>query len=253
MPVFISFFPVPGGITTVQQTDVRPVSERFSSFANVHGLIVAVNADQTSQVQPSGLVILTTAQWDVATGGTGGLKLGHTYYPAIFPALGLTDIAPTMPGAWKVPVGVALDATRLRLVLGEPSQILGDSIYFPQNTGLGPPVGTPVFAADTNLRVTPAISSSLSSATSVGLIAAYNNGDPIVQTTGIVTLTAAEWDIVTDTGGLIAGRQYYVSKTAGLLTATRPTAPPAILSLVGTAISTTQLLLGTPSVPVLIS
>jgi hypothetical protein len=250
MPIFIAESSIPGGITTVQQTDIRPGPPQFSSFARAHGMIVAVNADKTVQVQSSGLVTLPVAEWDVATGASGGLTQGHLYYPAIFPALGLTAITPTTPGTWKVPVGVALDATTMLLVLGTIEQVLGNAIYFAQNTGAASPVGTPVFAADTNLKVSPAVNSNIPSATVVGLIAALNDGAPIVQTSSPVTLTPAEWAVVTDTGGLIAGNRYYVSDRAGILTATRPTKPGAIIALVGTAISTTQLLLSTPSVPI---
>lgn len=248
MPVFIAFSLETGGITTVQQTDVRATEPRFSSFANVHGLIVAVNGDGTVQVQSSGLVTLSMAQWNAATGSSVGLVLGHTYYPAIFPALGLTDVVPTSPGAFRVPVGVALNATTMRLAPETPVQILGDSIYFAVNTGSPPPVGTPVYADDTSLRVTPAINNgTVPHATPVGVIAAYEGTTPIIQTAGIVTLTVAEWAVVT--GGLVIGDQYYVSGSAGRMMATRP-APPRVISLVGEALSATQLLLSTPSVPV---
>src|SRR4029077_16507859 len=54
MPIFIAESSIPGGITTVQQTDIRPGPPQFSSFARAHGMIIAVNADKTVQVQSSG-------------------------------------------------------------------------------------------------------------------------------------------------------------------------------------------------------
>jgi hypothetical protein len=256
MPVFIAFVPEAGGSSTVQQTDVRPVEPKFSAFAHAHGLIVAVNGDGTGQVQSSGRVTLTTAQWDAATGGAGGLVLGHTYYPAIFPVLGLTDVEPTAPGTFRALVGVALSATTMLLKLAPPVQILGDAIYFAVNTGTAPPVGTPVFADSADRHIAPASNSgTVPHATAVGIIAAYNGVTPIVQTSDIVTLTATEWDLVMDigvmgVGGLIAGTPYYVGKSSGLLTATRPATPPVVISLVGIALSATQLRLSTPSVPI---
>lgn len=256
MPVFIAFLPEIGGISTVQPTDVRAAEPKFSAFAETHGLIVAVNDDGTVQVQASGPVTLSTAQWDAATGESGGLVLGRAYYPAIFPKLGLTDVAPSSPGTFRVPVGVALNATTLLLTLASPVQVLGDSIFFAVNTGAAPPVGTLVCADGADRHITPAVNSgTLLQASPVGVIAAYKGTTPIVQTRGIVTLSGAEWDAVMDTGimgigGLNIGRLYYVGGTAGLLTSTRPAKPPVVIAFAGISLSATQLLLGTPSVPI---
>lgn len=44
-----------------------------------------------------------------------------------------------------------------------------------------------------------------------------------IQTSGVITLTAGEWDAVCGiTGGLAVGTQYFLSATAGLLTSTAP-------------------------------
>jgi hypothetical protein len=105
--------------------------------------------------------------------------------------------------------------------------------------------GNPVYAsaADT---VDLAKADSATTSTVVGLaIAGYAAGAAVIQTTGTVTLTTGEWDAVAGTtGGLVFNTKYYLSAaTAGLLTATAPDATGNELSLVGTAISTVDLVL----------
>lgn len=257
LPVFIAFFkvdPDPGGITTVQQTDVRSAPPQFASFAQVAGVITAVNGDGTVQVQASGTITLTVDQWDAATGGSGALVLGHVYYPAIFPASGLTDIRPDTAGQWATRVGVALNETTLLLDIAAPAQILGDSISFSTNAGPQPPVGTVVFSDGSADRVSPATSAgTIPEATALGVITAYQGTTPIVQSTGRATLTTAQWDAVTGgSGGLIPGDPYYVG-TGGHLTVTRPTTPGQNIALVGVAVSSTTMVLTCPPMPITVA
>lgn len=68
-------------------------------------------------------------------------------------------------------------------------------------------------------------------------------GSGNIQTDGILTATTAQWDAVAGTtGGLVAGTVYYVSAaTAGLLTATAPSAAGQFVIRVGIALSTLDL------------
>jgi hypothetical protein len=65
----------------------------------------------------------------------------------------------------------------------------------------------------------------------------------IIQTNGILTATTTQWDAVAGTtGGLAVGARYYLSAaTAGLLTATAPSAAGQYVVEVGIAISATEL------------
>jgi len=74
-------------------------------------------------------------------------------------------------------------------------------------------------------------------------IAAAGSGQ--VWTSGKVTATTGQWDAVTGgSGGLVAGTTYYLDPaTAGRLTSTAPTTAGQLVVSVGTAMSTTELLL----------
>jgi len=64
-----------------------------------------------------------------------------------------------------------------------------------------------------------------------------------IQTDGVLAATTGQWDAVTGgEGGLTAGSVYYVDPdTAGMLTATAPTAAGDYVIRVGLALSTTEL------------
>lgn len=63
-----------------------------------------------------------------------------------------------------------------------------------------------------------------------------------VQTDGILTATTGEWDAVAGTtGGLVFNTVYFLSATAGLITATAPSTAGNYVCPVGIALSTTEL------------
>ena len=64
-----------------------------------------------------------------------------------------------------------------------------------------------------------------------------------IQTDGVLSATTGQWDAVAGTtGGLTAGAVYYLDPdTAGMLTATAPTAAGDYVIRVGLALSTTEL------------
>ena len=67
--------------------------------------------------------------------------------------------------------------------------------------------------------------------------------DAIIEDEGVVRLAGAQWDAVTgETGGLTIDERYYLSSTiAGHLTGIPPVAPGTFQTLVGIALSTTDL------------
>lgn len=74
----------------------------------------------TGRVQTGGHVITTALMWDLATGMVGGLVPEQQYFLS---ADGdITPTAPTTPGQYVAPIGIALDSTSLRIELN--TQIL---------------------------------------------------------------------------------------------------------------------------------
>lgn len=104
-------------------------------------------------------------------------------------------------------------------------------------------IGTPVYVSASG-SVNKAAAGAAGTTRVLGLvkdasIAAAAFG--FVQTDGILAATAAEWDAVAGTvGGLVAGTSYYLSTTAGLLTAAAPTGAGQYVMRVGMAVSTTE-------------
>jgi len=75
-------------------------------------------------------------------------------------------------------------------------------------------------------------------------IAASASG--LIQLDGVLVATTGQWDAVAGTtGGLVANTIYYLSATAGLLTATPPAASGNYVAQVGLALSATEFELDT--------
>ncbi len=79
------------------------------------------------------------------------------------------------------------------------------------------------------------------------LVPAGLRNEATVQATGRLTLTTAQWDVVTgQSGGLTPGAPYYVSdEDAGEITTTAPSDLNSVVLLVGIALNSVTLLLGT--------
>jgi len=106
-------------------------------------------------------------------------------------------------------------------------------------------IGSPVYV-DTNDSVDLAQADASGTVQLIGLvravsIAAAASGE--IQTDGVLVATTGQWDAVTgETGGLVAGTVYYLSKdTAGELVLAAPTAAGEFVVRVGLALSTTEL------------
>lgn len=94
----------------------------------------------------------------------------------------------------------------------------------------------------------------ISTAGIIGLSAStiVSGASGVVTIGSVITLTTAQWDaIVTgQSGGLTAGILYFLDpSTFGFLTATPPSTAGQVITLIGRALSTTQLLLtiGSPA------
>ena len=78
----------------------------------------SIAAGATGNVQTDGQITATTAQWDVATGQTGGLTPGATYYLSATSAGQLTSTAPTNAGQFVLKIGKGISTTILDLAIG---------------------------------------------------------------------------------------------------------------------------------------
>lgn len=105
-------------------------------------------------------------------------------------------------------------------------------------------IGTPVYASSAT-QVDKAGAAALATSKVVGLMQSVSTASGVsgfVQQDGIMTATTAQWDAVAGTtGGLAFGTVYYLSGTAGLITATPPSAAGNYVLRIGIAISNTEL------------
>jgi hypothetical protein len=243
LPIFISFIAEVGGITTVQQSDAR--AQPDGSFATASGIVASVNESGTVQIQTSGLLTLTTAQWDTVTGDSGGLVQGDAYYVSIDPIGQLTRHAPSGPGQFVSRVGFAISATTMLVEPAAPVQNLANLITFASFAAQPLIVGSAVFVAGDDSIDAATSDVSLAEAQAIGVIAAFDvNNDPIVQIGGIVLLTEDEWTAVAS--GMQPGVAFYVDTSAnpGHLTILKPVAGAA--TQIGVGLSSTQMVLPAP-------
>lgn len=143
--------------------------------------------------------------------------------------------------------GTYLDPLRIS------SDGLGPQFFFVPDLPLLPKLGMPVsFTDSTNSAVAPSSAGSLGRPQTIGLILDIDDvSSPpftLVRTrrSGIMTLTLAQWNLVTDVpGGLIQGAPYYLSTVSiGTISATKPTVSGDYITQVGVARDQTTLLLG---------
>ena len=83
---------------------------------DVMGLaLTAIAGAASGIVQCNGIVVLTTAQWDVVCGTTGGLAFGARYFLSPTTAGLMTATVPTTTGQYISEVGRGVSPTELRL------------------------------------------------------------------------------------------------------------------------------------------
>ena len=80
----------------------------------------AITSAAAGIIQYNGIVTLSTAQWDVAFGTTGGLTFNTTYYLSPTTAGLGTGTCPTTVGQYVVILGKAISTTELLLNIDEP-------------------------------------------------------------------------------------------------------------------------------------
>lgn len=118
--------------------------------------------------------------------------------------------------------------------------------YLATNSNAGSIVIGQVVYPPTNTHVDLARANALTTSKSIGLVAATaiaSGAIGMIQTTGILTATTAQWDAVTGgSGGLTVNAIYYLSAaTAGRLTTTAPTTAGQWVGQMGLALSATKL------------
>jgi hypothetical protein len=108
-------------------------------------------------------------------------------------------------------------------------------------------IGAPVYSQAVD-AVKKAKADSLSTAVVVGLVSdtsIANGASGNIKLGGVLTATTAQWDAVAGTtGGLTFNTLYFLSaSTAGQITATAPTTVGQVVTQIGVALSTTELLI----------
>jgi hypothetical protein len=94
-----------------------------TSTKEVVGLVAAspsIGAAGSGPVQLSGIIALTTGQWDAVAGTSGGLTAGVIYFLDPATAGKLTSVVPTTTGQYVVEVGEAFSTTELNVKIKSP-------------------------------------------------------------------------------------------------------------------------------------
>jgi hypothetical protein len=100
-------------------TGLQPAKANASTTATVLGFISKLGTgDKGPRVQFSGILTLTTAEWDARTASSGGLEPGVQYYLSAGTAGSITNAAPAGAGSFVVPIGSAISPTEMLIVIG---------------------------------------------------------------------------------------------------------------------------------------
>lgn len=107
---------------TLQLT--RSIADSTLALARVTGLISKIVgngfAAPTVTEQGAGIVTLTTAEWDLVAGTTGGLTIAAVYYLSSAAAGHLVETPPSATGSYVTQVGYGMSATEMQLQIGVP-------------------------------------------------------------------------------------------------------------------------------------
>lgn len=105
-PVYID---TGGGMQLAQANNI--------ATSEVIGLVYedTIAATQAGKIFGDGFITGTAAQWDVVTGGSGGLKPGHEYWLDSAASGKLTHVPPSASGHVVAPIGKAVNSTTLKL------------------------------------------------------------------------------------------------------------------------------------------
>ena len=227
---------------------VKRASANSFTGAPVAGILIPNTFGQPgAAIQTSGIVTLTTAQWDaVVTGESGGLTANDVYYLSDVTAGLLTTTPPTASGSYVTPIGRALSATQLQLELGLPRSAV--ALLPALGATAATLAGQPLIVATALNDYALGRANSEPNSRLVGINIPSTDPSALsgfaVQRDGVVTLTAAQWDAVVpgESGGLTRGAKYYLlDTTAGELTTAAPANTGSYIVAVGIALSATQL------------
>lgn len=110
---------LPGTPVASQGGQLRLGDATSQALSEIVGLVaVATAATLTTHFVPSGMMTLTTAEWDAVTGETGGLSDGD-YFLSATPGR-LTRIAPLALGSSQVPIGRSLASDSMIVAILRP-------------------------------------------------------------------------------------------------------------------------------------
>lgn len=110
--------PVGGGAIDVAFAGAFQINATVIGFS-----LQAAGASTTGYVRIGGQLALTTAQWDLITGGSGGLSSGAPYFLSDVGAGEIVSPGPTTSGSWLTPVGVGLLPTTMLIRPEAPTAI----------------------------------------------------------------------------------------------------------------------------------
>lgn len=114
-PVFVATANV---FTAASAAGISPIADAF--VAGLTDREVTAGGDRSVLVKSTGIVTMTTAEWDAITGGSGGLTVGAYYLGSLG---GLSTTRLSTSGQKIVLVGIALNATQMQLQLGDPQVV----------------------------------------------------------------------------------------------------------------------------------
>lgn len=229
---------------------VEPCQANALVTSQAIGLAIAPNGTITDFSTPivlrnGGTLELTTAQWDAIAGTSGGLVPADSYYVSATTAGHITSSAPTTPGTFVTRIGSALTATKMAIQISVTAAALTPNEFAATATGIIVKLSavTPATTTGTGPFV-QSMTADGSPFAGLATAAAADGGPVIVQSSGVVSGTVAEWDaIVGGSVGLVKGATYYVSQTtAGHLTNANPTTAQIAVA-VGVGLNATEMLL----------
>jgi len=105
--------PLSSGAFRFRRVALGDASADDGTEQQIIGVITGVADNGFAQVQVGGIVELDESDWDVATGGSGGLVPAGVYYLAASPGGGITTSPPSGSGEFVVQVGIALNTTTM--------------------------------------------------------------------------------------------------------------------------------------------
>jgi hypothetical protein len=110
---------------SVDGTVIPGMADDIDTSSIVGLAVIPGVADDHALVQFRGPLALTTAQWDVITGGSGGLTRGVPYYLSPDVEGQITTTAPGTTGQFIVVIGVALSDSEMMIQICCPEEAHG--------------------------------------------------------------------------------------------------------------------------------